>query len=35
MANHNLMVVEEVDHGLLEAGEVPLDEEVILVVVVG
>ena len=29
------MVVEKVDHGHLEAGEVPLDGGVILVVVVG
>ena len=35
MANHNLMVVEGVDHGPLEAGGLPLDEGAVLVIVVG
>ena len=35
MANHNLMVVEKVGHGLLGVGESPLDEEAVLVIVDG
>ena len=35
VANHNLMVVEKVGHGLLGVGESPLDEEVVLVIVDG